>query len=87
MLGRLVTGFETLVRAKDLNKAYRHHSLSYMRFGQCVVHLEYVRQDQILVFIDEPFNKRALQFDTSTSSAGYSIKLLQSLLVPSIYGS
>ena len=73
MLERLITGYEMLVRAKDLSKGYRRHALSYMRFGQRILHLEYMRQDHLMLLTEDPSNKRALQFTASTVSAGSGI--------------
>ena len=73
MLERLVTGFEMLMRAKDLSEGYRRHALSYMRFCQRVLHLEYMRHDHIMLLTDDPSNRRALQFTASTVSAGSAI--------------
>ena len=73
MLERLITGYEMLVRAKDLDDAFRRHALSYMRFGQRVPHLEYMRQDTLMLLTDDPSNKRALQFAASTASSGSGI--------------
>ena len=49
MLERATLGFEMLVRSKDLDDVYRQHALSYMRFMQTVLHLEYMRQDYFML--------------------------------------
>jgi hypothetical protein len=73
MLERATQGFEMLVRSKDLDDVYRQHALSYMRFLQRVLELEYIRQDYLTILTDEPNNRRALQLVASTSSAGAGI--------------
>ena len=44
-----------------------------MRFGQRILHLEYMRQDHLMLLTIDPSNKRALQFTASTVSAGSGI--------------
>ena len=73
MLERLVTGFEMLVRAKDLSEGDRRHALSYMHFGQRDLYLEYMQQDHLMWLTVDLSNKRALQFAASTVSAGSGI--------------
>jgi hypothetical protein len=73
MLERLITGYEMLVRAKDLDDEFRRHALSYMRFGERILHMEYMRQDTLMLLTDDPSNKRALQFAASTASSGSGI--------------
>ena len=73
MLERATQGFEMLVRSKDLGDVYRQHALSYMRFLQTILHLEYLRQDYLMLLTDEPSNRRALQLSASTASAGAGI--------------
>lgn len=73
MLERATMGFEMLVRSKDLDDVYRQHALSYMRFLQHVLDLEYARQDYLMILTDEPNNRRALQLAANSSSAGAGI--------------
>ena len=56
-----------------LDDVCRRHALSYMRFMQTVLHLEYMRQDDLLLLTDEPSNRRTLQVSASTASAGAGI--------------
>ena len=69
MLERVTLGFEMLVRSKELDDVYRRHALSYMRYMQMILHLEYMRQDYLLLLTDEPSNRRALHLGASTASA------------------
>ena len=70
----VTTPFEKgITGAKDLSKCYRRHALSFMRFEQRVLYLEYLRQVHLLLSTDNPSNKRALQFAASAASAGSGI--------------
>ena len=85
MLKRATLGFEMLVRSMDLDDVYRQHALSYMRFLQHVLDLEYMRQDYLMILTDEPNNRRALQLAANSSSAGAGISdrlLLQAWQMP-----
>ena len=48
MFIRLEQGFETLVPAQVLRDEAKRHALTYMRHGQLVSNLEYMRQDRLL---------------------------------------
>ena len=73
MLERATMGFEMLVRSKDLDNVYRQHALSYMRFLQHVLDVEYMRQDYLEILTDGPNNRRALQLAANSSCAGAGI--------------
>ena len=61
------------VRAQTLSAGYRRHALSFMRFEQFVLHLEYMRHDTLLLLTHDPSGKPALQFAASTASASSGI--------------
>ena len=61
------------VRIPELRDDFRRHALAYMRFGQLVVHHEYMRLDHLLLLTDDPTNRRALQFSASAAATGSGI--------------
>ena len=69
----VVADFEVLVCARDWSDRHQRHALLYIRSGKIVLHFEYMRQYQLMMFTCAQTNRRALQFSASAASAGFGV--------------